>query len=342
MPIDRPAVGASRRGMLRAALTLPVSAAAGIATSGAQAEPVDPLAARDAEVKAALSRAGGATKLVLLGTGAGPTPGRARTMTSSLLVHGKAVYLIDCGLGVTDHFVRTGLRFQDVRSIFITHHHPDHNVEYGPFLMFAWLQTMNPGLRTFGPTTMKQMTDDYLRSMGNTIRYWAEDFGTPPLQHIDAHDIDTAGPVMSDDLVKVSALTVRHPPVTPAFAYRFDFEDRSVVFSGDTSFVPELAEFAKGADVLVHEAMDTRMVTVEVENQIRAGYPVGKERFLKHMYADHTPAEDVGRIAQAAGVKTLVLSHLAPSQGVEDSEWIGLVRRNYAGRVIVGHDQMVV
>jgi ribonuclease BN (tRNA processing enzyme) len=279
---------------------------------------------------------------VLLGTGAGPTPGRVRTMASSLLVHANAVYVIDCGLGVTDHFARTGLRFQDVRSIFITHHHPDHNVEYGPFLMFAWMQTMNPGLRTFGPTTMKQMTEDYLRSMQNTVRYWAEDFGMTPLRQVDAHDIDAPGPVMSDDLVKVSALTVRHPPVTPAYAYRFDFPDKSVVFSGDTSFVPELADFAKGADILVHEAIDNRMIVVEVENQIRAGYPVSKERFLKHMYADHTPAEDVGRIAQAAGVKTLVLSHVGPSQGVEDSEWIGLVRKHYAGRVVVGHDQMVV
>ena len=333
MLTKRPAVLASRRSMLKAA--------AGMAAGQVHAEPADPFAARDAGVRATLAKAKG-TQLVLLGTGAGPTPGRARTMASSLLVHGDAVYVIDCGLGVTDHFVRTGLRFQDVRSIFITHHHPDHNVEYGPFLMFAWLQTMHPALRTFGPTTMRQMTDDYLRSMQNTIRYWAEDFGMAPLQTVDAHDIDAGGPVMSDGLVKVSALVVRHPPVTPAFAYRFDFPDKTVVFSGDTAFTPEMAGFAKGADILVHEAMDTRIITVEVENQIRAGYAVSKERFLKHMYADHTPAEDVGRIAQEAGVGTLVLSHLAPSRGVDDSEWIGLVRQHYSGRVVVGHDQMVV
>ena len=79
------------------------------------------------------------TKLVLLGTGAGPVPGFSRHMQSSLLLHDGAVYIVDCGLGVTDQFARTGLSFSAVRSIFITHHHPDHNVEYGPLLIIGWV-----------------------------------------------------------------------------------------------------------------------------------------------------------------------------------------------------------
>jgi len=80
------------------------------------------------------------TKLMILGSGAGPSPmlpGRTRHMSSYLMVSNGAAYVLDCGLGVTNQFARSGIPFSAVRSIFITHHHPDHNIEYGPFLILG-------------------------------------------------------------------------------------------------------------------------------------------------------------------------------------------------------------
>jgi glyoxylase-like metal-dependent hydrolase (beta-lactamase superfamily II) len=114
----------SRRNLLTgivAASTLAVAAA----PTMARAEGIDAAAAR---AKAALKDAKG-TKLVLLGTGSGPVPGLARRMASNLMVHNGAAYVLDCGLGVTDGYARTGIPFSALRSIFITHHHPDHNIE---------------------------------------------------------------------------------------------------------------------------------------------------------------------------------------------------------------------
>src|SRR5215470_3451578 len=71
------------------------------------------------------------TKLVLLGTGAGPLPGRSRHMTSHVILSNDQAYVVDCGLGVTDQFAYTGIPFDAVKSIFSTHHHPDHNIKYG-------------------------------------------------------------------------------------------------------------------------------------------------------------------------------------------------------------------
>src|SRR5262245_35266411 len=91
------------------------------------------------EVQPDLRNADG-TKLVMLGTGAGPNPtipGRTRYMTSHVMLSNRAAYVLDCGLGVTDQFARTGIPFPAVRSIFITHHHPDHNIEYGPFVLLG-------------------------------------------------------------------------------------------------------------------------------------------------------------------------------------------------------------
>ena len=83
-----------------------------------------------AQAKAALKDAKG-TKLVILGSGAGPVPGRTRKMTSHVMLSNGAAYVLDCGLGVTDRYAETGIPFSALRGIFITHHHFDHNVEYG-------------------------------------------------------------------------------------------------------------------------------------------------------------------------------------------------------------------
>jgi hypothetical protein len=96
--------------------------------------------------RAALKDAKG-TKLVLLGTGAGPVPGRSRRMTSNVILSNGAAYVVDCGLGVTDQFASIGIPFGAVRSVFITHHHPDHNIEYGPLLVIGWVQGMPPSVQ---------------------------------------------------------------------------------------------------------------------------------------------------------------------------------------------------
>jgi ribonuclease BN (tRNA processing enzyme) len=213
---------------------------------------------------------------------------------------------------VTDQFSRTGIAFNALRSIFVTHHHPDHNIEYGPLLVLGWVQGMPLAVRAFGPPPLKQMTEDFLRAYRTTIEFWAEDLKVKPLVTVDVSEVSSTGPVMQDDNVKVSALIVEHPPVKPALGYRFDFHDRSIAFSGDTVPLEAVAKMANDADVLVHEAMYVPAIESYVRGRIAGGQPGTVEDFMAHMKADHSPVEDVGRIAQEAGVKTLVLSHLTP------------------------------
>ena len=276
---------------------------------------------------------------MLLGTGAGPVEGRPRHMTSHVLVSNGAAYIVDCGLGVTTQLAHTGIPFSSVRSIYITHHHPDHNVEYGPFLLLRWTRGITQSPSCYGPPPLAQMTRDYLRSMDATIRFWSEDFQFAPLKVDDVHEITGSGPVMKDENVSVSSVLVQHPPVRPAFGYRFDFTDRSIAFSGDTVPLEAVARMAKGADVLVHEAIDmAAMDRHERQHDSPAEYKIA----MHHMRADHSPIEDVGRIAQEAGVKTLVLSHLAPSIGVPDELWRANAAKHFKGKIIVGHDLMVI
>jgi ribonuclease BN (tRNA processing enzyme) len=302
---------------------------AGLAVAPALTAAAAPAAAQAAaetaaqQVQAALKDAKG-TKLVLLGTAAGPVPGRTRHMTSHVMLSNGAAYVLDCGLGVTDQFARTGIPFSAMRSIFITHHHP-------------------LALRAFGPPPLKQMTERFLRAYETTIGFWAEDFKLRPLGLIDVSEVSAAGPVTQDDNVKVTSIIVEHPPVKPALGYRFDFKDRSIAFSGDTAPLQAVAKMAEGADVLVHEAMYVPAVEPYIRGQIARGQPGKLEDFMAHMKADHTPVEDVGRIAHEAGVKILVLSHLTPAiDSISDDAWRAAAAKYFKGEIIVGRDLMVV
>lgn len=296
-------------------------------------------------VQAALKNTKG-TKLVILGSTGGPVPmlpGRTRHMTSHLMLSNGAAYVVDCGLGVTNQYARTGIPFGALKSIFITHHHPDHNVEYGPLLIIGWVQGMKLDVRAFGPPPLKQMTQDFLHAYKQTIDFWSEDFHLPPLNSLDVQEIAAAGEVMRDDNVKVSATLVQHPPVTPALGYRFDFKDRSIAFSGDTIAVETMATLAKNADVLVHEALFLPALDVYLRDRIAKGFPVKYEAFMAHMKADHTPVEEVGRIAQEAGVKTLVLSHLVPAiDTINDVAWRDEAAKQFKGDIVVAYDMLVV
>jgi ribonuclease BN (tRNA processing enzyme) len=131
---------------------------------------------------------------------------------------------------------------------------------------------------------------------------------------------------------------VPHPLIELALAYRFDAPDRSIVISGDTAPSDDLVQLAKGADVLVHEAMYLPAV-----DRLAALRPTASG-LKQHLLASHTSAEDAGRVAQAAGVKLLVMSHLIPADDptITDQMWIDAARVHFGGPVIVGKDLLEI
>lgn len=142
--------------------------------------------------------------------------------------------------------------------------------------------------------------------------------------------------VHEDDRVRVTATLVDHGQMYPAFGFRFDTDDGSVVFSGDTTVSENLIELAQGCDYLVHEVIDRAWVEQSV-----AGLPAPpevKDAFLNHLLGAHTTVEQVGSVAQAAGAKTLVLHHFVPGD-LPRARWLRATR-NFDGRVVVGEDLM--
>jgi len=280
------------------------------------------------------------TRIVLLGTKGGPRVGEAgRSNPSTLLLINDVPYLIDCGYGASKQLISAGIALNRLRYLFITHHHSDHNLEFGPLLYNAWITGLPTHIDAYGPPGLTRMAQDFFNYQKFDIDTRMADEGRPdPRQQLTAHEFDKAGLVLQNADVKVTSCRVRHPPITQAYAYRFDAKDRSVVISGDTAYAPELAEFAKGADVLVHEVMYLPGIEALLSRLPNA------KRLRDHLMAAHTLPEDVGKIAAQAQVKTLVLSHFVPGDdaSITDEQWSADVRKHFQGRIIVGKDLMEI
>jgi ribonuclease BN (tRNA processing enzyme) len=278
------------------------------------------------------------TRLVLLGTAGGPTPKAKASAPAQAIVAGDRIYLVDCGDGVARQLALAGLPMRNLRSVFISHQHSDHNAGYGPLFLLGWTAGLASPVDTYGPPPLADMTTKLLEAYAYDIALRMADEGRAPLAPlIRPHEITDGGEVYRDDRVRVTAALNDHPPIRHSFAYRFDTADRSIVISGDTHYSENVVALARGADVLVHE-----VVSREFWERADAPQPPA---VVKHILASHTDAPDVGRVAAAAGVGTLVLTHYVPTEGPRaptEDEWVAGARQHFKGRIVAGRDLMEI
>lgn len=279
------------------------------------------------------------TRLILLGTGGGPRPRKASSASAQVIVNNNTAYVIDCGNGVARQLVFANVPLTSLRHVFVTHHHSDHNADYGNLIWLSWAAGLSTRVDTWGPPPLEKMTTLFFEMNAYDIDTRIANEGRVPLVPlVHVHELVKGGVVIQDENLKVTAALVDHPPVVPAFAYRFDARDRSIVISGDTRPCDSLVKLARGADVLVHSAL-----YVPAVDRLVARVP-NATSLKASIIAHQTSAEDAGRAAQAAGVKTLVLSHLVPSDDPEVTEqmWMDAAHTYFRGSVIVGKDLLEV
>lgn len=273
--------------------------------------------------------------VALLGTKGGPAiRPRSTNPTSSLLSLAGQRVVVDCGLGVARGLVDQGMQLKDIDQIVITHLHSDHYLELGPLLHTAWVAGLKTPVAVWGPEGLADYWRHFLASMRADIEIRIADEGRPDLAAlVGIHVVDPAEGFEIGPL-RVTATETEHPPVT-CYAYRFEGAGKAVVFSGDTAYLPRLADFAQGADLLIHEAM-----LAEALPALMARIGNGDDRLMKHWLRAHTLASDAGRIATAAGVKALALHHLIPSDdpAYGEAEWQASIKDAWDGRFHLGRD----
>ena len=228
--------------------------------------------------------------------------------TASLLTLAGQSVVIDCGLGVTRGLADQGFALKDLSAIVITHLHSDHYLELGPLIHTAWTAGLKMPVRVWGPTGLRRYWQGFLESMADDLAYRIHEEGRPDLAAlVEILPLAVGGRVEIGPLALTAGQSL-HPPLTETFALRFEGAGKTVVFSGDTAHNPELAEFAQGADLLVHEAM-----LAEGLAPLLARIGNGDGRLMAHWLRGHTLAQDAAAVARAAGARALALNHLIPS-----------------------------
>ena len=274
--------------------------------------------------------------VVLLGTKGGPAvrPGSAFPTSNLVCLNGQQI-VVDCALGVTRGLIDQGMELRDLSLIFISHLHSDHYLELGPLVHTAWTAGLKTHVDVYGPDGLDVYWDGFLASMKADIDLRIDDEGRPDLRDLVTIHVIDAGDVMARGGVAVSALRNDHPPLCDTFALSFRTDTAHVVFSGDTAPIAALEDFARGANLLIHEAMLEAALPALTR---RVGN--GSEKLMTHLLRSHSFAHDAARTATKAGVKRLALSHLIPSDDPDygPQDWKDAVEGHWNGPLFVGSD----
>ena len=293
-----------------------------------------------------------ASQVITLGTGGGPLPRAGWAQSSNLLIVNGKLYLIDAGDGVTRRIVQAGVKFTDVGEIFITHNHSDHMGGLANLMNSEWEYARKAPINVYGPPGTESVVKGAMQYFQpNAEIRWAEGKRIPLAEIFVGHDMP-AGVVYRDADVTVRAAENTHFHFSPdmpgfgrhkSYSYRFETPDRTIVFTGDTGPSDALAALAKGADILF-----TEIISVEDVKQARIKLgawqkmtPQEQAGLLQHLRAEHLTPEDIADLANRAGVKTVVLTHLTPSESpdVAYPRWAAEVQKRFTGRVLVAKDR---
>jgi ribonuclease BN (tRNA processing enzyme) len=265
--------------------------------------------------------------LVLLGTGGahenprrlGPAVGVAR---------GEGVALVDAGRGVAEALRAARIPTRQPDRVYLTSLLPENSAGLDDLLAAGWLDGRRAPLRVVGPPGTRALAAGLEAAHAAGLEALGQALGLPPEgARLDALEVG-AGFAEEREGVVARAGELPGGPL-PAFAWRFDADGRSAVVAG-AAWAPEaLAELARAADLLVHEAVDVPSPEVARD----AGLDVSPEE-LARLGRLHASPEAAGRLAQRARVATLALVRLRPPP-VYAIQLTSRVDDHFAGRILV-------
>jgi len=267
-----------------------------------------------------------------LGSG-GPIADDGRSSTAYLVwIDGASRILVDAGGGAFLRFGEAGARFDDLDFIGLSHFHTDHSADLPALLKSGFFSKRTRPLPIAGPSGggpfpglqnfLSAMLDRERGAYGYLSGYLDGSGGLAKLEQIEVPvtpDTPVALTAASNERFGVEALSVPHGPV-PAVAFRLRLGEATLVFASDQNGSnPAFVDFARDADLLV----------------MHMPIPQEADQAARNL---HAPPETIGSIAQAAGAKTLLLSHFMARSLANLDENVGVVRSRYGGRVIVAED----
>jgi ribonuclease BN (tRNA processing enzyme) len=213
--------------------------------------------------------------------------------------------LIDVGFGVLTNLLRSGTKLDAINDVYISHTHSDH---IGDFTGLLWAMAM--GNRTKRVRVVSSATS--ASSMEKIL-----ELQSTPWSFV-KFDIDFVRP----EDIGVKTVTTIHDPEN--LAYRFRTERGDLVYVGDTAKSEKVSEFAKGCEMMIHDA-----TFLDGQESIAA---------LTH----HSTARDAGNTATLAGARRLVLTHISPGNDGSEKRYLAETSSVFNGQVVVAKDLQVL
>ena len=292
------------------------------------------------------------TEWVTLGTVGGPMPSATRAEPANLLVHGGKLDLIDAGDGAATAFLRAGGNWRALRSIWISHIHFDHiGGLFGVLGLRLQTRSQEP-LTIYGPPGTRAIVDGLIAAMKPSAR---SGFGVPgevpidPAATVRVVELDDGGTVMLGD-TKVTAAANSHYSFPAgseeahtfrSLSFRFDLPGKSVVYTGDTGPSQAVTRLARGADMLVTELIDVDFTIANMRRRATDLSATDLANMETHLRTHHVTTADIGAMAAAAGVKSVVITHIAGggASGAEANDrYVREVKTAFGGAVTVAAD----
>lgn len=290
--------------------------------------------------------------VALCGTGS-PFPDATRAGPCSVVIAGRHVFVVDAGEGGARNITLMGIPPGRIEALLLTHFHSDHTDGIGPMMLLRWTgSAATRPLPVHGPAGVEAVIAGYDAAYKTDNGYRTAHHGAAiaPPSGAGATALPFALPrrgqsivVMERDGLKVTAFQVNHGPVKPAVGYRFDYKGRSIVFSGDTAPSLSLVSAARGADLLVHEALQPRLV--QVLTRALAAKGLGNTaQITRDILNYHTTPEQAADAAKAADVRELLLNHVVPPIPLRFAypAFLGNAAQHFSGPITIGEDGMVL
>ena len=277
--------------------------------------------------------------VTLLGTGS-PIPDPHRAGPSTLVQAGDENYLVDAGRGVLMRLAGAGCAPTMLTAVLLTHLHSDHITDLNDVITSSWALNMdNPKpLRIVGPEGTKETVARILHFLDLDIGYRLahhDDLNEPP--QVEVTEI-TKGSLDLSTAVNISTAPTDHRPVDPTIAFRFDYQESSVVVAGDTVPCTDLDQLCNGAKALVHTA---------IRKDIIETLPLQRAKDILNY---HSSVEEAAETAQRAGMEMLILTHYVPGIPPAENEfhelvvqqWRDRAAENFSGKVEIGDDLLKI
>lgn len=264
-------------------------------------------------------------EVTLLGTGT-PRPDIERFGPATLIETKGRYFLFDTGRGTTIRLQQAGVALNRIEHIFYTHLHSDHTVGLADLLLTSWIWQRPHKLQVTGPKGIETLTEHISQAYQTDMQYRANNTGlNPDMNVINSTALTKDTVVYQQDGITITAFLVDHGVVKPAFGYKIESDDNTVVISGDTTYSENLINHAKGSRLLIHEIAGASASLLE------------KNPRLQKVMSYHTDPSQLAKISTTVKPELTVLNHVLLF-GMTEKQMIDKVKSLYDGEVMMGED----